>query len=808
MKISFIPLDYDYFEINDDLYIKIYGRTKNGESCCLIDKYDYYFYILSSSPDKIIEKIKEIPEVKKVEIVKKKFLEKSVDAIKIYCKHTKTHDIKEKIKKFDPEIKSKERDISVISKYIIDKKIKPLFFYKIEIEVLGKEDFYGISQNLEVDIVGIIKKIELEKEFDFKPKTLALDIETDDFEIGRGEILMISLVGENFKKVLTWKYKSKKDFVEYCKNEADMLEKFLYYVKKIDPDIIVTYFGDGFDMPYIRERAEKNKVDLRIGRDKSKILFLKGVERSAKIKGIVHIDLINFIQTVYSQYLQSETLSLNEVARELIGETKIEFEKEDIGKNNKNIEEKDWEKYFDYNLQDSILTYKLFNKLWPDIQEFTKIIHEPLFNVTRYTISHLVENYIIHHLYKFNEIAERRPLHDEIEQRKKREKYEGGFVLQPKPGLYENIAFFDFTSMYPSIIVSFNISLPTLLQKKEKDCYEVDIGNKKVYFSKKEGFLPKLLNDLINLRKKYKKESKEKKDPITKARSNAFKLLTNAFYGYYGFFGARYYCVEAAAAVAALAKKLIKETIERVRKEDYEIIYADTDGFAFSLKKHTKKDVLNLLKEINKKLPGIMELELEDFYKRGLWVTKRTGEIGAKKKYALINYEGKIKIRGFETVRRDWCELARETQNNVIKMILEKGNEKDAINYIKEIIKKIKERKIEKKKLLIKTQLKKPLREYKAESPHVTIAKKMLERGYPVDVGMLIVYYIAEARGEKLVRERAKLPEEEDDYDINYYINHQLLPAVENIFEIFGLDIKEIFKEILEGKKQKRLVEF
>ena len=49
-----------------------------------------------------------------------------------------------------------------------------------------------------------------------------------------------------------------------------------------------------------------------------------------------------------------------------------------------------------------------------------------------------------------------------------------------------------------------------------------------------------------------------------------------------------------------------------------------------------------------------MELELEDFYKRGIWVTKRSGELGAKKKYALIDYKEKLKIRGFETVRRDW----------------------------------------------------------------------------------------------------------------------------------------------------------
>ena len=84
-----------------------------------------------------------------------------------------------------------------------------------------------------------------------------------------------------------------------------------------------------------------------------------------------------------------------------------------------------------------------------------------------------------------------------------------------------------------------------------------------------------------------------------------------------------------------------------------------------------------------------MELELEDFYKRGLWVTTRAGVTGAKKKYALIDKNNKLKIRGFETVRRDWCKLAREIQSNILKQILEDGDEKKALEYTKKIIKQI-----------------------------------------------------------------------------------------------------------------------
>jgi len=361
--------------------------------------------------------------------------------------------------------------------------------------------------------------------------------------------------------------------------------------------------------------------------------------------------------------------------------------------------------------------------------------------------------------------------------------------------------------MYGSVIVSFNLSKSTFSDKKLKGFTEVNIG-KKVYFSKESGFFPEMIKDIIEKRKKYKKEYAKNPSAILKARSNAFKLLVNAAYGYQGFFGARYYSREAAASTAALARKEIKDTIKFIEKQGYKIVYGDTDSIAFLKGKKSKKDILNLLNKINDDLPGIMELDLEGFFKRGIWVTKRTGDFGAKKKYALIDENNKIKIRGFETVRRDWCNLARETQSKVLDLILKDGNEKKALEYLKDVVKKLKSRKVDLKKLLIKTQLKKPIEEYKSISPHVAIAKKMKEEGMLVNIGMLIKYYIAEPKDGKraLVRERARMPEEMSgyNYDLEYYLNNQILPAVENIFEVFKIDVKEL----LDGKKQTSLGDF
>jgi len=357
--------------------------------------------------------------------------------------------------------------------------------------------------------------------------------------------------------------------------------------------------------------------------------------------------------------------------------------------------------------------------------------------------------------------------------------------------------------MYSSIIVSYNLSLQSF-EEKSKDSLEVDLGKEgKAYFSKERGFFSEILAEIIDKRKEYKKEYAKNPSNLLKARSNAFKLIANASYGYLGFFGARYYCRQAAASAAALARKSIIETIEKVKSAGHKIIYSDTDSIAFLY--NNKEETLELLKEINKSLTGIMELDLEDFYTRGLFVSKRIitkEESGAKKKYALINEKGKIKIRGFETVRRDWCDLARKLQSDILELILKEGNEKKALEIAKDIIIKIKTRKIDKKDILIKTQLKKPISEYKSITPHVIAAKKMLEQGIPVSQGVVIEYFIAETREKKsLVREKVKLPDEKGEYNIEYYLNNQILPAIGNIFDVFGVNIQDISS----GSSQKTL---
>lgn len=820
MKITFIPLDYQTFDYNDRNYVQVFGRDEKGKKICIIDTCPVYIWaILKNKISKkelsdLIEEIDKISldqksrktKVERIEIHDKKFLGKPVEALKIFATNYKDlHDLADKLD-FEEIEKRRGYDLGFISHYIIEKKLNPLEWYEIEGEMLHNSEKYGgIDSTLEVDFcieLKSLKKIpEENNKTKFTPKILAYDIEAQELELGKGEILMISLYGKNFKKVLTFKESSKKSFVEKLKDEKEMLETFVKEIKNYSPDILVGYFSDGFDLPYIKSRAEKLKIKLNLGTDNSQPIFSRGIFLTGKIKGIIHVDLLRFIKNAYSQYLQSETLSLNEVSTELLGEGKIQLSPLEESKKNKI----DWDKFYEYNLKDSELTFKLLEKMWPDLEEITKITKEPIFSVSRSTMAGNFEDYVLHNLEKFNEIPEKKPYNPEINERRNREKYQGAFVFQPTPGLYENIAFFDFSSMYGSVIVTYNLSKSTQTENK-KNSYAGEYQQEKVYFSKETGFVPELLKQIIMKRREYKEDYNKNPNPVLKARSNAFKLIANAAYGYQGFFGARYYSVEAAASTAYFARENIQKAIKIFEQEGFKPVYSDTDSIAVTLGNKTKKQALELLEKINNELPGIMELDLEGFFKRGIWVTKRTGDFGAKKKYALIDEQGKIKIRGFETVRRDWCNLAREVQNNIIKMVLEQGNEKQAMNYFQETVKKLNSRKIPKQDIIIKTQLKKSISEYKSISPHVIAAKKMKELSIPVNEGNLIEYYIAETSNKKskLVREKVKLPQEEGEYNIEYYLERQLIPAVENIFQVFKINTKEVVQK----KSQKKLSDF
>jgi len=216
------------------------------------------------------------------------------------------------------------------------------------------------------------------------------------------------------------------------------------------------------------------------------------------------------------------------------------------------------------------------------------------------------------------------------------------------------------------------------------------------------------------------------------------------------------------------------------------------------------KKALEFVENVNKSLPGIIELEFRGIYEAGIFVSRERGEVGAKKRYALIDYEGNLEIRGFETVRRDWCELSKKIQREVLVTILKEKNREKAIQLVRDTIKKIRERKVSLEDLIIYEQITRPLSQYQQIGPHVRAAMKARERGRLIGEGMVIGFIIV--RGSGSISERAEPAEDVtiEDYDPEYYIHHQILPAAMRVLK--ALEVKE--EEILKGKEQIDLKKF
>jgi len=205
--------------------------------------------------------------------------------------------------------------------------------------------------------------------------------------------------------------------------------------------------------------------------------------------------------------------------------------------------------------------------------------------------------------------------------------------------------------------------------------------------------------------------------------------------------------------------------------------------------------------EVNKQLPGIIELELRDLYEGGIFVAREKGKAGAKKRYALVDYRGNLEIRGFETVRRDWCELSKRIQREVLKIILHDKNPNKALQLVRDTVKKIKEGKVAIDDLTIFEQITRPLSAYEAIGPHVRAAQKAKAKGRPVGEGTVIGFVITKGSGK--ISDRAEPVEDvkQNQYDPEYYIGHQVLPASMRVLKALGYTEQEV----LSGKTQKKL---
>jgi DNA polymerase elongation subunit (family B) len=812
VAVQFYPVDATYKIVNGKAQICLFGRTIAGEQVCVIDaSVEPYFYVIPANgkdPTQDLLKLRkemhgETYSIVRVEPVQKKFFEQPVKALKVFTNIPKAvAELKDEVRE-SPDIKSiHEYDIPFVRRYFIDKGITPMTLVAAEGE--------PAVEKMKVPAIKATKITQAGEDTFAKPRVLTVDIETYNpdgkhVSADKHPIVMIGLAGENFRKVLTWKkFDNPESYVEFLPSEADVLDRFADLLQEYKPDIVAGYFSDGFDFPYIRVRATKNRIPLELGLDYSELRIEGRANTTAKITGIAHIDILRVIRKLFIKTMETDIFTLDAVSKELLGKGKHSIDIEKLAPAWDNNDSAMLKEFAEYNLQDAELTYELAQYVMPNLIEMVKIVGQLPYDINRMGFSQLVEWFVMKQAYPAGEIAPNKPGYRE-QTRRFRDRIKGAFVFEPKPGLYEKIAVCDYRSLYPTIIASHNIS-PGMRNCNccpEAPRIKTDRGEF-WYCQKRKGFVSGIIEDLITRRARIKDILKKGKDPLLFARSWALKDLANSFYGYLAFSVARWYCIECAESTTAWERQYIHGVIENAKKDGYAVLYSDTDSVFLGLGEKTQDDVRAFVDKINSTLPKPMELEFEAYYPAGIFVSVKASEAGAKKKYAMLNTKGQLKIVGFETVRRNWSPVAKETQKKVLEILLTEKKPENALEYIRKVVDDLKQNRLPLTAVIIHTALSKDISEYESAGPHVAAAQRMQALGQQVSPGIMIRYVVTKGKGR--IRDKVKLPEEatKEEYDGDYYVDNQVIPGVERIFDIFGIKIADYFA----GKEQSNLSKF
>ena len=791
---------------NNEIEIRLFVRIGNKiETFYDAGLRPYFYAIVNGNIEEAGKKLlgesfgEQQAKILSVEAVKK---DNAEGALKLEFRNT--NDLtaaREELASFPCIKERREFDIPFARRYLLDRQLKPM----------GAVEF-SFNEKDGKKFVDKIKSADSAEQPKFKIGSFDLETYTEGGHFSDAKqdpIIMASYADAEEAIVFTTKqYAHNEKDVMHCASEKEMIAALVNKLNGKNLDIIVTYNGDGFDFPYLKERAQKYGIKLNLGADGSEPAIKRhGMDNSVRIHGRQHLDAYALVRLL-SRFadLNLVKYDIESVVQQLFGERKEKVHYTEI--NEMWRSGKDFGKLIDYCREDSKAALRIACEYLPLCIELCFLAKQTLHDVSRSSSGNIVESLLIGESFFTNKLIPNRPA-DEIVEQRIMQSFVGGYVKEPIAGLHENLAVLDFRSLYPTVIISHNIS-PETLNCAHGECKEKNSSPTGNWFcNRQEGFFGSILKRVLKQRMELRAEMKrhEKGTPSymqLHAKQYALKIVLNSFYGYLAYARSRYYSRECAAAVTSWCRSYVQDVAKKAEGEGFVVIYSDTDSEFLKIPKDkTKADVERFVEKVNSELPGNMQLEIEGFYTRGIFVTKRgTGEQeAAKKRYALIDEKGKLKIVGFEYVRRDWAVIAKKTQKEVIEAVLKEGNPQKAIEIVKERIAWLRSGSVPKEELVTFTQIKKPLKSYEAIGPHTAAAQKAINRGKQLDVGSIIGYIIT--RAGKSISEKAELEEfvKQGDYDADYYITNQLLPAVIKIISEFGYT-KE---DLLQGGKQQTL---
>ena len=440
------------------------------------------------------------------------------------------------------------------------------------------------------------------------------------------ELLSITIKNHQSKRIVVWgigDFKTDREDITYvkCESEVHLLKEFLVFWEKYHPDIVTGWNSEFFDIPYVCNRIKK-----LFGEDELKRLSPWGGVKDREvyqmgrhhqiydIQGIAALDYFDLYRKF--TYSAQESYRLDHIAFVELGEKKAGNPFETF----REWYTKDYQSFIEYNINDVELVDKLEDKM-KLIELSLTMAYDAKVNYTDVLGSVRYWDILI-----YNYLREKNIVIPQKTKSEKVEKYEGAYVKDPIVGMHKWIMSFDLNSLYPHLIMQYNISPETLVPSEKKEGLVDKILDGKVkndtqycmtpngaFFRKdKRGFLPEIMETMYNDRTKYKRlmlEAKQKYED-TKDRQllkdisrynnvqMAKKISLNSAYGAIGNNWFRYFDLQNAEAITTSGQLSIRwiekslniylNKILDTKNEDY-IIASDTDSVYISFDRLVNK---------------------------------------------------------------------------------------------------------------------------------------------------------------------------------------------------------------------------
>jgi len=380
----------------------------------------------------------------------------------------------------------------------------------------------------------------------------------------------------------------------------------------------------------------------------------------------------------------------------------------------------------------------------------------------------------------------------------------GGFIFAPEVGIHEDAHELDFSSLYPNIICTRNVS-PDVIRC---DCHSgrEDVPGLGYSICDDRGYLVDVLQPIIDARDEIKaaiRREKDRDDPDEErlaeleGRSGALKWILVACFGYQGFSNAKFGRIECHEAINAFAREILLTAKQELEASGWRVVHGIVDSIWVTpdpdADDEDREDLETLATEITEHVE--IRLEHEAHYDWVAFVPQRESDTGALTKYfGKVAGDDEFKIRGIEARQRSTPPFIEDVQRDCLERLDATRSPDAVLDCLQDAIKRLHAGTVPVEQLVERNRVSKPLEEYTQNTQNVAALKRARDQDLAVHPGQDIEYVVVD--DEKSSRERVALTHEEvESYDASYY-ETQLVRAVESVLSPLGRDRNDIRRDL------------